>query len=163
MKIVIEKFDKQTELLVSELAIEKEHLDVIAQVLGLKEDDIQFLTSGAGGFDISGAQALDIEKLINKYFYDPEYDYQLGTAGTSAPMNLSQIVLDNRHLDPDLTIYIDSAWSPDSRVLLCAEPEDGSSPEGYDYFLEVFILQELFENVPEITVERVIKYAQVDA
>ncbi|GLR05148.1 hypothetical protein GCM10007906_27360 [Vibrio hyugaensis] len=79
MKIVIEKFDKQTELLVSALAIEKEHLDVIAQVLGLKEDDIQFLTSGAGGFDISDAQALDIEKLIDKCFYDPEYDYQLGT------------------------------------------------------------------------------------
>ncbi|WP_255905546.1 DUF7683 domain-containing protein [Vibrio campbellii] len=80
MKIVIEKFDKQTELLVSELAIEQEHLDGIAQVLGLKEDDIQFLTSGAGGFDISDAQALDIEKLIGKCFYNPEYDYQLGTA-----------------------------------------------------------------------------------
>ncbi|ENX4856077.1 DUF7683 domain-containing protein [Vibrio diabolicus] len=80
MKIVIEKFDKQTELLVSELAVEQEHLDGIAQVLGLKEADIQFLTSGAGGFDISDAQALDIEKLIDKYFYDPEYDYQLGTA-----------------------------------------------------------------------------------
>ncbi len=35
--------------------------------------------------------------------------------------------------------------------------------KGYDYFLEVFILQELFEDVPEITVERVIKYAQDDA
>ncbi|GLR05147.1 MULTISPECIES: hypothetical protein [Vibrio] len=78
-------------------------------------------------------------------------------------MNLSQIVLDNRHLDPDLTIYIDSAWSPESSILLCTEPEDGSSPEGYDYFLEVFILQELFEDVPEITVERIIKYAQDDA
>ena len=78
-------------------------------------------------------------------------------------MNLSQIVQNNRYLDPDLTIYIDSAWSPESHILLCAEPEDGSSPKGYDYFLEVFILQELFEDVPEITVERVIKYAQEDA
>lgn len=81
----------------------------------------------------------------------------------STPMNLSQIVQNNGHLDPDLTIYIDSAWNPDSRVLLCTEPEDGSSPEGYDYFLEVFILQELFEDFPESTVERVIKYAQDDA
>lgn len=78
-------------------------------------------------------------------------------------MKLRELMLDVASLDPDLTIYIDSAWSPESHILLCAEPEDGSLPEGYDYFLEVFILQELFEDVPEITVERVIKYAQDDA
>ena len=49
-------------------------------MLGLEEDDVHFLTSGAGGFDISDSQALDIEKLIGISFYDPEYDYQLGTA-----------------------------------------------------------------------------------
>jgi len=81
MNIVIEKFDKKTELLVSVLVIENMYLDAFASVLGLEEDDIQFLTSGAGGFDISDSQALDIEKLIGEYFYDPEYDYQLGTAG----------------------------------------------------------------------------------
>ncbi|MGR5447148.1 hypothetical protein ACPV47_19795 [Vibrio jasicida] len=78
-------------------------------------------------------------------------------------MKLRELMLDVASLDPDLTIYIDSAWSPESSILLCTEPEDGSSPEGYDYFLEVFILQELFEDVPEITVERIIKYAQDDA
>ena len=78
-------------------------------------------------------------------------------------MKLRELMLDVASLDPDLTIYIDSAWNPESHILLCAEPEGGSSPEGYDYFLEVFILQELFEDVPEITVERVIKYAQDDA
>ncbi|MCY9846388.1 hypothetical protein [Vibrio caribbeanicus] len=81
MNIVIEKFDKKTELLVSVLVIENMYLDAFASVLGLEEDDIQFLTSGAGGFDISDSQALDIEKLIGESFYDPEYDYQLGTAG----------------------------------------------------------------------------------
>jgi hypothetical protein len=63
------------------LVIEDMYLDAFASVLGLEEDDIQFLTSGAGGFDISDSQALDIEKLIGESFYDPEYDYQLGTAG----------------------------------------------------------------------------------
>jgi len=80
-------------------------------------------------------------------------------------MKLRELMLDVASLEPDLTIYIyiDSEWNPESHILLCAEPEDGSSPEGYDYFLEVFILQELFEDFPEITVERVIKYAQDDA
>ncbi len=80
MNVVIEKFDKKTELLVSEFVIGKEHLNAVAQILELKEEDIQFLTSGAGGFDISDTQALDIEKLVNKRFYDSKYDYQLGTA-----------------------------------------------------------------------------------
>ncbi len=80
-------------------------------------------------------------------------------------MNLSQVVQNNRHLhlDPDLTIYIDSTWKPESHILLCTEPEDGGLSKGYDYFLEVFILQELLEGVPEITVERILKYAQVNA
>ncbi|EJU9974514.1 hypothetical protein R7F09_22910 [Vibrio sp. Vb2532] len=80
-------------------------------------------------------------------------------------MNLSQIVQNNRHLhlDPDLTIHIDSTWNPESHILFCTEPENGGLPKGYDYFLEVFILQELLEGVPEITVERIIKYAQVNA
>ncbi len=80
MNVVIEKFDKKTELLVSEFVIRKEHLNAVAQILELKEEDIQFLTSGAGGFDISETQALDIEKLVDKRFYDSKYDYQLGTA-----------------------------------------------------------------------------------
>ena len=80
MNIVIEKFDKQTEILISTLVINNKNLDTIAHVLGLEEDDVHFLTSGAGGFDISDSQALDIEKLIGISFYDPEYDYQLGTA-----------------------------------------------------------------------------------
>ncbi|MCY9829488.1 MULTISPECIES: DUF7683 domain-containing protein [Vibrio] len=80
MNIVIEKFDKKSELLVSEFVIDKEHLDAMSQILGLNAEDIHFLISGAGGFDISRDQASDIETLIGHKFYDPECDYQLGTA-----------------------------------------------------------------------------------
>ncbi|MCY9846387.1 hypothetical protein [Vibrio caribbeanicus] len=77
-------------------------------------------------------------------------------------MKLRDLVPDIASLDPDLTVYIDSEWSPESNILLCVEPEDGSSPEGFEHFLEVFLLQELFEDMPDITVERIIKYAQED-
>ncbi len=78
-------------------------------------------------------------------------------------MKLKELILDLENLDPELTIYIDGAWGPESNILLCFEPEDGSSPKEYEYFLEVFILQELFESTPDITVERIIQYALYDA
>ena len=77
-------------------------------------------------------------------------------------MKLRDLLPDIASLDPDLTVYIDGEWSPESNILLRIEPDDGSSPEGFEYFLEVFILQELYEDMPDITAERIIKYAQKD-
>lgn len=80
MKVVIEAFDKETELLVLEIEVESSYVEEVAQVLGLSDDDLQFLLGGAGGFDVSTDQAKAIEQIISEEFFSPRYDYQLGTS-----------------------------------------------------------------------------------
>ncbi|MGL6316970.1 hypothetical protein [Vibrio sp. WXL103] len=78
-------------------------------------------------------------------------------------MRLHEAVTRINELDPDMTIYIEPPWSSNSRVTICNEPDSGESPDGFEYFLEVFIVQDLFEDLPSLSVERVIEYAQNDA
>ncbi|MEI8595559.1 hypothetical protein CAG70_14190 [Photobacterium halotolerans] len=79
MKVVVEAFDKESELLVFEIEIEKSHLDKIKQIAGLTEDDMNFLLSGAGGFDLSADQVKEIEMATSKAIYRLDCDFQLGT------------------------------------------------------------------------------------
>ncbi|MCG9749556.1 hypothetical protein L1D54_03625 [Vibrio brasiliensis] len=79
MKVVVETFDKKSELLVSEIEVQSSYVDQVSRVLGLSDDDLRFLLAGAGGFDISIEQVKAIETIIGESFYSDQCDYQLGT------------------------------------------------------------------------------------
>ncbi len=79
-------------------------------------------------------------------------------------MQLKYVIENIDTFDSDMTIYVDSSWLPESIAMVCHEPDDGQVPEGFEYFLEVFLLQELIEDASiPITVERVIEFARDDA
>ncbi|EIA1343250.1 hypothetical protein K6689_004256 [Vibrio parahaemolyticus] len=78
-------------------------------------------------------------------------------------MKLKYVVENLDIFDPDMTIYVDQSWRPDSIAVVCYEPDDGQPPGNYEYFLEVFLLQELIEDASMLTtVERVIEFARND-
>jgi hypothetical protein len=78
-------------------------------------------------------------------------------------MTLNEIIQNIDTFDPEHTIYIDEYWNPDSKAIVCYEPDDGHAPEGYEYFLEVFLVQEVIEDLGSSSVDRIIAYAQNDA
>ena len=92
-------------------------------------------------------------------------------------MNLLEIVESLSEIESELTIYAAKPWSASSDALAAEEEEDGSSPKaarsrGLDYFLEVFIAQEILEDwlqavSPNATArqqcQRIIEYAENDA
>jgi hypothetical protein len=80
MKVVIEAFDKKSELLVSEVEVKSSYVEEVSKVLGLNDDALQFLLDGAGGFDVSIEQIKEIEIIIGENFYNSQFDYQLGTS-----------------------------------------------------------------------------------
>lgn len=53
MKVVVEALDKKSQLLVSEIELKSSYVYEVSKVLGLSDDDLRFLLSGAGGFDIN--------------------------------------------------------------------------------------------------------------
>ncbi|PAU35438.1 hypothetical protein CKF94_25290 [Vibrio coralliilyticus] len=79
-KVVVEAFDKKSELLVSEIEVKSSYVVEVLKALGLSDDDLRFLLSGAGGFDISIEQVKAIETIICESFYSAQCDYQLGTS-----------------------------------------------------------------------------------
>ena len=80
MRVVIEAFDKKTELLVSEIELKSSYVGEVSKILGLSDDDLQFILAGAGGFDITVEQISSIEEIIGLSFYSPQCDYQFGTS-----------------------------------------------------------------------------------
>jgi hypothetical protein len=78
--------------------------------------------------------------------------------------------------DSEKTIYAKKPWLPESEVEIRVEPQDCLVPDdlekkGYQYFLEVFIAQEIITNLslvyPPYTLEKrcekLINYAENDA
>ena len=80
MIIVVEAFDKKTELLSHEIKIKEEYLPDLFNILGLTKNEQDFLISGAGGFDIDNCKIKEIEILIGEKIYSPLCDFQLGTS-----------------------------------------------------------------------------------
>lgn len=80
MRVVIEAFDKKTELLVSEIELKSSYVGEVSKILGLSDDELQFILAGAGGFDITVEQISSIEEIIGQSFYSPQCDYQFGTS-----------------------------------------------------------------------------------
>jgi len=69
-----------------------------------------------------------------------------------------------------MTVYVKREWSPDSDSIITQQLEDGSiTPiDGYEYFLEVFIIKDWVKELDssEVTVaqcNRIIQYAINDA
>ncbi len=79
MNIVIEAFDKNTELLVSETILSKKDVVKVVKIIGLSEEEVDFLNSGAGGFDLTEDSMLKIGSELNIEFCTSLYDYQLGS------------------------------------------------------------------------------------
>lgn len=80
MRVVIEAFDKKIELLVSEIELKSSYVGEVSKILGLSDDELQFILAGAGGFDITVEQISSIEEIIGQSFYSPQCDYQFGTS-----------------------------------------------------------------------------------
>ena len=88
-------------------------------------------------------------------------------------MQLQYLIERINEVDSDATVWIDGSnfWSVDSRVSIAIECDEGGPPDtvpsGFEYFLEVFIIQELVEDLPksqsyiELT-QRIIDYARDD-
>lgn len=79
MKVVIEAFDKESELIAFETEVGGEYLQPIFDILKLDESDIEFLLCGAGGFDISASQLQEISSILAIPFDPLSHDFQLGT------------------------------------------------------------------------------------
>ncbi|QMV16694.1 DUF7683 domain-containing protein [Vibrio spartinae] len=80
MKVVIEAYDKKTELLVSEREIQDKFLAEVMHNIGFSSEDESFLCSGFGGFNLTEEQVKIIEAIIDESIYSENYDFQLGTA-----------------------------------------------------------------------------------
>ncbi|MBD8514572.1 hypothetical protein IFO68_17970 [Photobacterium sp. CAU 1568] len=78
-------------------------------------------------------------------------------------MNLENVIRNINSFNPEHTIYVKGAWIPQAEAVVCLEPSNGQVPEGFEYFLEVFLVQELIEDSKNLTVQRIIEYAQNDA
>ena len=80
MDIVIEIFDKNTEMLLKEVNIEDKYLEAVLNELKLEDKDRDFLLNGCGGFDLASSQVKKIERIISVQFFSNKYDYQIGSA-----------------------------------------------------------------------------------
>ncbi|KDM91484.1 hypothetical protein [Photobacterium galatheae] len=78
-------------------------------------------------------------------------------------MTLEDVLRNIQKLDPEHTIYVQGNWGPDAQATVCSEPEDGQAPPEFTYFLEVFLVQELMEDAPRLSVQSLIEYAIHDA
>lgn len=81
-------------------------------------------------------------------------------------MTLSEVIQNIANLDEEMTIYAKSPWTLDSPAYVDFEPDDGSLPKGaenMEYFLEVFIVNQLLEDSDQIDSQRIIEYAINDA
>jgi hypothetical protein len=75
--------------------------------------------------------------------------------------------------DPEATIYAAVPITPGSTAMVCVEPEDGGSPAGLSYLLEVDIAREVLgvwarwrggkEPTPEEATQAIIHYGEHDA
>lgn len=70
----IEAFDKKTEFLVFKVSIPNAHIEQLRIIMNWSkpEDEIY-------GYDLDSAQITQLEALIGMTFYDPKYDFQLGS------------------------------------------------------------------------------------
>ncbi|MGF1767345.1 hypothetical protein L4D06_08155 [Enterovibrio makurazakiensis] len=81
-------------------------------------------------------------------------------------MTLSDVIKNIASIDADMTIYAKTPWLEDSPAFVDYEPDDGSVPDGaenMEYFLEVFIVNQLLEDIGNIDCQRIIDYAINDA
>ena len=75
--------------------------------------------------------------------------------------------------DPEATIYAAVPVAPHSAAMVCVEPEDGGSPTGFSYLLEVDLARNVLdvwarwrdgkEPTPEEATRAIIHYAEHDA
>ena len=91
-------------------------------------------------------------------------------------MKMMELTQKLYELDSEKTIYAKKPWLPETEVEIRNEPETGLVPKdlenaGFEYFLEVFIAQEVIPNLshvePSFTLEqwceKLINYAENDA
>lgn len=91
-------------------------------------------------------------------------------------MKMMELTQKLYELDSEKTIYAKKPWLPDSEVEVRDEPENSLVPKdlegaGYEYFLEVFVAQEVFPDLNHVessfTLEqwcdKLINYAENDA
>ena len=70
----VEAFDKKTEFLVFEVPIPKENIEGLRIIMKWSEPEDEIY-----GYDLDSAQITQLEALIGITFYDPKYDFQLGS------------------------------------------------------------------------------------
>jgi len=92
-------------------------------------------------------------------------------------MTLLEITEKQQEIDPELTIYAVTPWSPKSQAVVEAEPQGGTIPgdairAGMSYFLEVAVARDFWEDLQTTQTkqgslqeccQRLIDYAVIDA
>lgn len=87
-------------------------------------------------------------------------------------MTLIEVINGIKSLDGELTLYLKPPFNLNSICYIAMEPEDSHLPDlaienGAKYFLEVFLVQELCEDLSEMKLEqktqRIIDYVENDA
>jgi hypothetical protein len=70
----VEAFDKKTEFLVFEVPIPRENIEQLRIIMKWSEPEDEIY-----GYDLDSAQITQLEALIGITFYDPKYDFQIGS------------------------------------------------------------------------------------
>lgn len=73
----IDAFERVDELLVFEIDIPKEILPKIAKVMVWTDADYRDFTAGIGGWDLTSQQVKEIEKILDKNFFQEDLDFQI--------------------------------------------------------------------------------------
>lgn len=76
MTHVIYAFDRSTEALIFEVPISAEDIEQLRVIM--KWNDAE---DGLYGCDLDFQQLAQLETLTGRFFYDPQYDYQLASYG----------------------------------------------------------------------------------
>lgn len=77
----IDVYSKETEDLLSEIEVSAEHMDGMAEILGLNIEDRKEFSQGIGVYNLSKNQALRLESLIGETFYSDDVNLQISGGG----------------------------------------------------------------------------------
>ena len=77
-------------------------------------------------------------------------------------MTLEQILLNINNEDPEYTIYAERPWTIHSDAIVCLE-DSIDVPNNLSYFLEVFLVLDIVEDLGDSSIQRIIEYAEHDS
>lgn len=75
---------------------------------------------------------------------------------------LEQVLLNINNEDPEHTIYAERPWTMKSKAVVCLE-DSIDVPSNLSYFLEIFLVLDVIEDIGSSSMQRIIEYAEDDS